>query len=209
MKYSPHRSLCLLAALCSYPVFISFSQPASSDRDWNVLNLFRYQRSLHDCIRVQDGYKLLYQAHFGVEHILVDSLVARQFLLQELVSLEGSTSNEPLIERISTDNRMVRINLRPFKDLNLEPDLLVKAMFVSAAGTTADTLEFYREWNEFSSLVAYGLLEIPPDDLQAWNERINSGEFLAKHHSAQYSRANKPAYRVVLREAWESIVLGK
>jgi hypothetical protein len=112
---------------------------------------------------------------------------------------------EPLMERISLENEIVRVNLRPFKALNLDPSLLVKVMLQSARETSADTMMFYREWNEFSSLVRFELLQFSVEDLKLWNEKVEGGRFETVHHSPNYVAADKPAYRVVRRDVFEEV----
>jgi hypothetical protein len=79
-------------------------------------------------------------------------------------------------------------------------------MFRSARETPPDTVLFYRQWNEFVALVEYGLLVLPREDVAMWNVRVVGGEIGAFHHSEEYKKANRPAYRVVRRSVFESMV---
>jgi len=179
--------------------FIRATAPAQveSPEQWSVLRLVEYQQSFRDSIEVQDVYKLLYQSSFGPEHILADTSAAFSSLQGELSSLDTTTHRDKLIERISTSGEMVRVNLRPYKRLSLRPELLARAMIQSARDTHPDTLMFYRDWNEFTALVRYGLLKFPVADVKLWDARVQRGEITPVHHSPAYSRANAPAYRVV------------
>jgi hypothetical protein len=152
---------------------------------------------------MQDVYKLLYESSFGPGHILSDSAAVTSRLIGELSAIDSPFPNESLIERISLENDLVRVNLRPFKALNLDPSLLVKVVLQSAKETSPDTLMFYRQWNEFSSLVRFGLLPFSEEDLKPWNQKVEGGAMEAVHHSADYVAANKPAYRVVRRDVFE------
>ncbi len=152
-----------------------YSQTETGQFHWSVKTLVQFQQRLHPSLKAQDVYKLFYQAAFGVEHILTDSSEVASYLTRELASVDSAIAGEPLLERISIENDVVRVNLRPFKHLNLGPALLVKAMFRSASETTPDTLMFYRMWNEFSSLVRFGLLEFPTDDLQSMERKGDQG----------------------------------
>lgn len=181
------------------------AQEGTDDLFWSVKTLIEYQQHLHPSFKAQDVYKLFYQAAFGVEHILADSTAVDSFLLSELQSVDSTMPDEPLVERISLEGEVVRINLRPFKHLNLSPALLVKAMFRSAAETIPDTLLFYRMWNEFSSLVRFGMLKFPETDVKTWNAKVASGVIEPVHHSREYATVNKPAYRVVKRDVFESV----
>ena len=176
----------------------------TEDFHWSVRELLRYQLQLHPVLKAQDVYKLFYQSSFGVEHILSDSASVTTYLLEELSSLDSTNAPEPLIERISLNNDLVRINLRPFKRLNLNPHTLVKVMFESVRKTVPDTLMFYRQWNEFSALVKFEMLDSKADDFDEWNSKVDEGMLEPVHHSRDYAVANKPAYRVVQRSIFET-----
>lgn len=181
------------------------AQPESDETPWSVKSLVEFQQHLHPSLTAQDVYKLFYQAAFGGEHILADSAEVDSILLLELGTIDSAMQGEPLLERISLQGEIVRVNLRPFKHLNLSPSLLVKAMFRSASETNPDTLMFYRMWNEFSSLVRFGLLEFPAEDMREWDAKVSTVVAEPVHHSKQYTSANRPAYRVVRRNVFESV----
>jgi hypothetical protein len=166
--------------------------------------LVEYQQSLHGAIGQQDVYKLSYQAAFGVEHILSDTATVRAFLLDEMSSLDSVPFEEHLVERISLDDSMIRVNLRPFKRLNLPPEKLVQTMFASGRETTPDTMMFYRMWNEFGALVKYGMLTIEARRVEKWAPDETGGEIRSVLHSHEYAIANHPAYRVVRRLTFEA-----
>jgi hypothetical protein len=194
----------VIAILCSLAtVQICAQTPEASDH-WSVLQLVEYHQHLRPQLQVQDVYKLLYQANFGVAHILTDTAEVRKYLLDEIGAMDTTIRGEQLIERISPTDDIVRINLRPFSRLQLDPEKLVAAMFLSASETKPDTEEFYHDWNEFSGLVRFGLLKFPIKDLEEWNARVSSGNLAPAHHSPQYMENYKPAYRVVRRSVLES-----
>ena len=176
----------------------------SGDARWSVKRLIEFHQEHHSHLTTQDVYKLFYQAAFGVEHILADSAEATSYLMSELDSVDSVMPGELLLERISLENELVRVNLRPFKALNLSPSLLVQVMFQSARETIPDTLMFYRMWNEFSALVRFGLLKFPSDDVKEWESRIEITVTKPVHHSTENAVSNQPAYRVVRRAIFES-----
>jgi hypothetical protein len=171
---------------------------------WSVKQLIEHHQTLYARLHVQDVYKLLYQAAFGVEHLLTDSAHVSGYLLRELASVDASGTDEALMERISLEDDVIRVNLRPFKALNLSADSLVQVMFLSARETTPDTAVFSRQWNEFSALARYGLLNVP-GDVELWDDRVERREIVPVHHSPEYSGAHRPAYRVVRRKLFESV----
>jgi hypothetical protein len=179
---------------------VALAQTDAEHSGWSVKQLVEFHQHHHPQLKVQDVFKLFYQAAFGVEHILSDSSEVASYLMGELASLDTTASDEPLLEQISMEGDVVRVNLRPFKVLNLDPSLLVKVMFQSARETIPDTTVFNGMWNEFSALVRSGFLEYPSDDIKAWDTRIVDGNIPPLHHSREYSETNKPAYRVVRRK---------
>ena len=192
-----HVQFTLLALLLAMLLPASTIAQDTQVEPWSVKRLLEYQQSLNDSLQVQDVYKLIYQASFGPEHLMADSVVLERYLLEELASMDTVARRvEDLIERISPQGQMVRVNLRPYSRLALSPGLLVSIMTESARQTMPDTLMFYRHWNEFCSLVLYGLLDYPLSDLEKWDAQVQHGDIPAVHHSAQYRRSNSPAYRV-------------
>jgi hypothetical protein len=196
-------SLPALALCCEVARSQDISVVNPVARRWSVKQLVEFHLSIKKDVQVQDIYKMLYQANFGVEHLLGDTAGVARYLEEELASLATAPSDEPLVERISTSDQVVRVNLRPFKRLNLEPARLVECMFQSAAETKPDTLVFLREWNEFAALVRYRLVDLPSEQLQEWSEKVESGAYGPAHHTDAYRAANSPAYRVVRRAVFE------
>jgi hypothetical protein len=196
----------ILSFLILFPSAVCAQESDTSEHNpWSVKQLVEFHLSIKENLGVQDIYKMLYQANFGVEHLLDDSTEVRSYLLRELASMESTTTDQ-LIERISVHDDVVRINLRPFKKQNLDPDMLVRAMYVSAAGTQVDTFQFVRQWNIFTDLVRYGLLFFPMDEVQKLSSKIEGGEITPLHHSNEYAKANRPAYRVVKRSVFEKLL---
>lgn len=168
--------------------------------------LVEFHQHLRPEMGVQDVLKLLYQANFGVEHLLTDTAGVRAYLEKELSSLEPFSGGELLVEPVSVRSDLVRVNLRPFKNLNLDPDLLVQMMFESAGETKPETLMFYRQWNEFFDLVRYGFLKFPVEDAERWHEILTDGPPRPVHHSERYKELYKPAYRVVQKTVFDRMM---
>ncbi|MBX2989531.1 MAG: hypothetical protein KF749_00025 [Bacteroidetes bacterium] len=200
------KLITIAVLICSFPEAGSAQEiSASTERPWSVKQLVEHHLSTKKNVAVRDVYKMLYHAHFGVEHLLTDTAGIRSYLLRELGSMSATPENEPLAERISTTNTMVRINLRPFTARNLDPELLVKAMFASAAETTPDTFQFRREWNMYVDLVRYGFLDFPMNEVHEVSRLIEEKGIVPVHHSEAYREANHPAYRVVQRRVFERL----
>ena len=192
-----HGESALLAVLLSILLSLTAVAQDAQVEPWSVKRLVEYHQSLKDSLQVQDVYKLIYQASFGPEHLMADSVEMERYLLEELASPDTvARRGEDLIERISIQGQMVRVNLRPYSRLAKSQGLLVSVIMESARQTLPDTLMFYRQWNEFCALVQYGLLDFSSSDLERWDAQVQRGEIPAVHHSPQYRRSNSPAYRV-------------
>jgi len=198
------RNFCFLACVIIIPC--SLSGQDMFDR-WSMITLVKHHQETKKNLHAQDVYKLIYQNSFGNEHSLTDTAAGRKYLHEELLTMDTTVRGESLLERISLDGEMVRVNLRPFRALNLDPESLVQVMFRSARETMPDTLMFYRQWNEFVALVEFDLVDFPPVDVPIWNEQVAAGNIMPVHHSEQYTAGNRPAYRVVRRSLFESMLL--
>jgi hypothetical protein len=103
---------------------------------------------------------------------------------------------EPLIEVVSADGSMVRVNLRPFLRRGLPLDRLFKVMKETAVweGVAEDLL---RGWRAFNELVEAGIIAVDKGELERLNRELDKDGIRPHHHSEAYNEAYYPAYRVV------------
>lgn len=147
---------------------------------------------------------MLFQSVFGIQHILHDE--AERYLEEELSTLEmQKSSDESLLEKISIDNVMVRVNLRPFKMRGLSSDKLFSAMVTSAEEPKGTQETFLKLWNQFKSLVEADRLKFDKSNLENFDRRVKKENYPPFHHSEQYRKFYRPAYRVVKREVFKRI----
>jgi len=166
--------------------------------------LVRWHQRLRPDLQVVDVYKMLFQSVFGIQHILRDK--AKRYLEQELSTLETQKpSDETLIENISIDNEMVRVNLRPFRMQGLSSGKLFLAMATSAKEPKGTQKAFLKLWNRFKSLVEAGRLRFDESNLEDFDKNVKKENYPLYHHSEQYRRSYRPAYRVVKREVFKKI----
>ena len=166
--------------------------------------LVRWHQRLKPDLEVVDVYKMLFQSVFGIQHILHDK--AKRYLEEELSTLEmQKSSDEPLIENISIDNVMVRVNLRPFKMRSLSSDKLFLAMVTSAKETRGTQKAFLKLWNRFKSLVEAGKLNFDRSSLGDFDRKVKKENYPPYHHSERYRKSYSPAYRVVKRKVFKKI----
>lgn len=147
----------------------------------------------------QDLYKLAFQAAMGSEHAVASREAARQWLERELSGLPAGPP-EPLIEPLSPDGALVRINLRTLIERGGEVDLLLDG-FVETAERfegSEDRLRSY--WSDIATMAEEGELAFELVQLQGFFSEMESQGFPPVHHSAEYRDHYHPAYRVVLIE---------
>ncbi|MBC8224569.1 hypothetical protein H8E65_08275 [Candidatus Bathyarchaeota archaeon] len=154
-------------------------------------------------MRATDVYKLLFQGVFGVSHILSDG--ARKRLQEEAESLDiYDHPTEPLIERISADGSVVRVNLRPYLRRGFPLDRLYEAMEETSKDRGSPE-KFLFAWSVFHELVSSGAMEVDGEELASLHRDLQEKGPCPHHHSEPYRVAYYPAYRVVKREALEKI----
>jgi len=151
------------------------------------------QLSMHPAIQVQDLVKLSYQAAYGAEHLLSDADAACRYFMQEF---EGTAPAEAeLYENISPD--YARVNIAAWK----QQGLLAKWLFEMFKASVAPADNGQGRLLENLKL-AEKYLECAKVSKDAWREYISGYEKRGMppvHHSEEYRRAEKPAYRLVCR----------
>lgn len=150
-------------------------------------------------MRIEDAYKWLFQATLGGEHAVHDLKMVRDWLESEWKTLGKPAPSEPLLVPLDPVHKLVRLNLRPFKAQG-GTKAQVLALFVSSAKTFhGDRKAFVREWDTLRDRLQGS--PIGRIDLAAWTRldgETSKQGYPAIDHSAEYERAAKPAYRVVL-----------
>ncbi|MGC9194208.1 MAG: hypothetical protein ACP5IL_01990 [Syntrophobacteraceae bacterium] len=166
---------------------------------------------------VQDIYKCLHQGAFGVGHIIDNPHNFRDRLIDEIMRAQGVYA-EPLLERVSPNGLVFRVNLRPFRALFINHeeagcDLLLDLCVKSAAVKTGleddflHALEFFRELNNAGELRAGGMAFAFPENIvdgfirEVLHYISTMGFIPVLSHSPTYRSLNHPSYRVVHAKA--------
>ena len=161
----------------------------------------RWHRSVYPEMELEDVYKLLHQSVAGPAHAIEDPEMARQWLDREWEGLGNPLEEEEMLEPLSSDGRLVRVNLRPWRAAGREPEPVLNA-FVQTAGTLPpDTARIRTELDAISACadrIAAGLGFSASSIHAFFSDRARDG-YPAIHHSESYERAYRPAYRVVIR----------
>lgn len=160
-----------------------------------------------------DIYKSLHQGVFGVGHIIGDPTVFGNNLAKDLLQADP-VADEPILEDVSLDGTVFRVNLRPYRhrfrnDENAACARLLKACLDSAEIVKGSgehflaTLARFRDLNRAGSFVVDSMvLAFTSEGLDGFLmevadfvQRYNAVPVLS--HSAEYKRFNSPSYRVV------------
>jgi hypothetical protein len=148
---------------------------------------------------IRDIYKLVYQGVMGSEHAVRDAAQVHAWLESEVASLRDGPV-EPVIDPISKDGDIVRVNLRPYVAENRDLTVLNTA-FVQTANEHRGTYEELEQFWLFAEYLAEnGELTFTNHALHRFFEEMRELEFPSVHHSKGYTEAYKPAYRVVRHE---------
>ena len=155
-------------------------------------------------MRATDLYKLLYQGVFGVGHIMDEG--ALDWLRAEAEKLDiEENPDEPLLEDISADGKIVRVNLRPYLRRGLPLEGLFEAM-KETSRLDGSKEEFMDAWDVLKALVASGRLEVDIGEFKWLDEELQREGCRPHHHSEAYRNEYRPAYRVVTRESLSGVL---
>ncbi len=157
--------------------------------------------------RIEDAYKYLYQATRGGEHAVPSKDVAKKWLDDEWQNLGPEIKNEPTWEQLCPDGSIGRVNLRPFKDTGGKADELLEAFLASAREYKAEPAKFTDAWAELGKRLKKkksGAL-----DHKTWKKldvEMKKKNYPAIHHSDEYNKANRPAYRILTLDAAQFLI---
>jgi len=157
------------------------------------------QLQRYPAIQIQDLYKLLYQAALGNEHLMTDSAMVHDYLIRELESIQAS-SVEPLLEEISPDGEVVRLNLRPFKAREGDHRALFQAMMQTTRAFQKSPERLEHNWRDLEQMAKSGAIAFDAATMQSFFREMREKGFPAVHHSAVYAEKYAPAYRVILKK---------
>jgi hypothetical protein len=160
-----------------------------------------------------DVYKCLHQGEFGVGHLIDAPDRFRKRLMQEILRFQP-TSDEPILENVSIDRRVMRLNLKPFKalyanDIQNASRILAKVCVQSAEIANGETEHFFSLLKGFREVNSNGELRVGNatyrfetkmvdfflQDIEKFARRM--GEIPVLSHSSGYRQLNEPSYRVV------------
>ena len=144
-------------------------------------------------MQIQDLYKLLHQAALGSEHAVSDRGAVERWMTRELAEM-GEGNTEPMVDPISPDGDIARVHLRPYVSAGHDPQLLLDAFIHTADDYHGETQFLENYWQDAIKLGAFSV-----EEMNGFFQDVKAKNFPAVHHSAEYERRYRPAYRVISR----------
>lgn len=141
-----------------------------------------------------DLYKLLHQGEFGSEHAVADRQTAAVRLEQELAQ-PGPGPAEPLLDPIRADGALVRVHLRPWLELRVDPSILLEAFLQTARRWRGSPLILEASLEAAARLADQ--IGLAREGVTTRAAEMKAAGFPAVHHSSAYETAYRPAYRVI------------
>ena len=172
-----------------------------------LLNFSEERWRSDPAMRIEDAYKWLFHATQGGEHAITSADGPRRWLEREWKTLTAAAPDEPLIESLRPDGKLVRLHLRPYRTQGGTPEPLLSAFVASAQKFKPDKSAFRALWNELGAQLRSGSRNALTR--AAW-ERLDyetaDQKYPAIEHSENYLKARIPAYRVLTGDAAKRLV---
>ncbi|NJL94584.1 MAG: hypothetical protein HC915_13095 [Anaerolineae bacterium] len=162
--------------------------------------LIKQHLARYPLMEVLDVYKLVHQGTFGIGHKVAKTAAEREWLQHEFKTSTADPT-EPLLEVVSQDEQIARLNLRAYLAAGGALEALLDAYIASAAGAARTGAEMAATWDAFAQLTANSSLGQhfnPRDILHLGRIQREENDWSAMQHSPAYTRAYRPAYRVLV-----------
>lgn len=155
--------------------------------------------SRYPLMQPADWYKLAHQAALGSEHAVGSIEMVHAYLQQEIAAL-GAGPDEPLLDPVSADGRIVRVHLRPYVQNGFSVMALVQAFVRTAAAVHGATKDLEEYLNIMIDLTRENKIKLKLDVLTDYFRQLSAVGYPPVHHSPEYTRAYLPAYRVIAKD---------
>jgi hypothetical protein len=157
--------------------------------------------------RIDDAYKYIYQATRGGEHAAPDRESAKQWLDNEWQGLGVRLPNEPTWEHLCPDGSIGRLNLRPFRDEGGKADDVLDAFLQSAREYKTEPATFTNAWAELGKRLKKSPIgSVTHSEWKRLDADMKKKNYPAVHHSDEYKKANRPAYRILTLDAAQWLI---
>ena len=171
-------------------------------KDSSLPNKKKYQQILtahferYPQLEIQDLYKFVYQGARGSEHAVDNPIQALNWLENEVENL-GSGPVEPVIDPISADGHVVRVNLRPYIEEGGSLTGLNTAFVRTAKEHRSERNDLTQYWSIAERMAEEEKNGLPLSAVQSFFTKMKVQRFPAVHHSKAYKTTYNPAYRVI------------
>jgi hypothetical protein len=153
--------------------------------------------------RIEDAYKWLFHATLGGEHAVTDDQGPRMWMDREWASLGPATRPEAEVVNLRPDGKIIRVSLRHYKYGGGNKDMMLAMFMASARRFKGDRSTFVHEWiNLGNYLKQHSVGHVTAEGWRRLDRAMKPLGYPAVHHSKEYERVVRPAYRVILREVW-------
>lgn len=174
--------------------FLLFPQTYQKCESFEDIVIFHYNR--YPQMKAEDLYKLAHQAAMGNEHLKSDSLRFLKYLEEEIKTLTPS-SDDLLIERLSPDNDIVRVNLKVYLFYEKDISKLLNAMILTSEKFPRSKNLLIKYLDVIYRLIQEGKIQISENEFKDLIDEMAKKDYPAIHHTKTYKEIYKPAYRVI------------
>ncbi|MFZ1701880.1 MAG: hypothetical protein WBO10_05405 [Pyrinomonadaceae bacterium] len=158
-------------------------------------------------IRIEDAYKWIYQATQGGEHAAPDREQARKWLDDEWATIGDPAPTENTFVSLCPGGEIGRLYLRPYRRGGGKKEDLLEAFLASGKEYKSDPAAFLAAWTELGKRLEK--LKIGKLDHKGWRKldaKMKEDKYPAVHHSKEYEKAERPAYRVLTRFQAQNLI---
>ena len=157
-------------------------------------------------MEIQDLYKLLHQASMGSEHAVRNEEAVKNWMKNEIAGLKWEQSDK-LIDTISADGKILRINLRPYIKERYSTNKLVEVFIKTANNFKGSYSELEESLEIALELSRTKILPFDHKEMMVFFNEMKEKKYPAVHHTKVYSEDYFPAYRVIAAEYIEELFL--
>lgn len=153
--------------------------------------------------RIEDAYKWLFHATQGGDHAVRDDSGPRQWMDREWATLGNPLPDEPLVVPLDPQGRLIRVNLRPYRAMGGDKEMLLALFVASAQEFRPERRTFRAEWRSLGKrLQKHEIGGLTYPEWVRLDRATRAEGYPAIEHSETYLRKAKPAYRVILGSLW-------
>ncbi|MBR5312397.1 MAG: hypothetical protein IKU40_05910 [Clostridia bacterium] len=146
----------------------------------------------------QDAVKLIYQATFGVGHMLAEESIVRARIDEEMRTM--LPADVPVTENIGGGFMRFHMNGTSIERMTDLADLVAALFLEAGTHSTGTDEQFSARLDILRKLTADGAFSFGTDELEAYLADYLADGLRAVSHSETYRAAYHPAYRVVSRD---------